>query len=502
MEIALYVLFLYGITSCVFLNGDDFMYASFAKLGVVQSVSNYYITGNGRFWINIMDSLLLWFDRYLFIAVTPLIIMLFITLLAKNVQFIAEGGPDAQKEQRYMRYGMVLFACLDVLCLRETVFWITGMMNYLFPAMIFLAAFLWFQHLRSNHNVSALKKVLYCVTCLFAGSSVEQFALMFVGMMTLMLGTDLLNRRGVSKVLLAGYLCALVGLSALLLAPGNFVRVNTQSELMPSFIDNLWTLIYQDTVSPVAFPYLLMLSMCANTYISQNCRTKWIRTCSTLIPIIMVAIRCISIIEKAILIAGFLVLFGAQMIYMFIKQNSSGKQIIFSLVFVGVGSQAMLLISAVWGFRCMFSLYMVYMLLLLFYLSKLDAAQRCFVLCSGTIASLSPLAVVALWCLRLLMKNRESAMRTVLNVLTYSSVVTAMAILLSGYAGNVSTHVENITRTEQASEHGELRLQELPNDGYSWYFIPMGEFHENYYRVYHGIPDSVAIDYETGAEVQ
>ncbi len=501
-ETALYVLFLYGITSCVFLNGDDFMYASFAKLGIVKSVSNYYITGNGRFWINIMDSLLLSFDRYLFIAVTPLIIMLFITLLAKNAQFIAQGRSDAQNERRFIRYSMVLFACLDVLCLRETAFWITGMMNYLFPAVIFLAAFLFFLHLRSDHNVSTIKKMIYCVACLFAGSSVEQFALMFVGMMTLILGSDLLNSRRVSKVLRVGYLCSLVGLSTLLLAPGNFVRVNTQSELMPGFIDNLWTLIYQDTMSPVAFPYLLMLSMCANTYIFQNCRAKWIRACSILIPISMVAIRCISIIEKAVLITGLLIVFCIQMIYMFIKQDLSGKQMTFFLAFVGIGSQIMLLISFIWGFRCMFSIYMVYMLLILYCLTKLNEAQRRFILCSGIVASLSPLAVVVLWCLLLLMKNRERAMRTMLNVITYSSVVAAMTILLLGYTSNVSTHVENIARTKQVSECGELRLQELPDDVYSWYSLPMGEFHENYYKVYHGIPDSVVINYETGTAVQ
>ena len=502
LETTLYMLFLYGTSACVFLNGDDFMYGSFSKIGIMQSVASYYVTGNGRFWINILDSLLLSFDRYLFIAVTPLIIMMFIILLAKTVQWIAEIMSDHQKEQKYIRYGMVLFACLDILCLRETVFWITGMMNYLFPATFFLFAFLLFQHIHSNHNVSMAQKTLYCIICLLAGSSVEQYALMFVGMKTLIMGADLLRKRPVSKVLVAGYLSSLIGLGILLLAPGNFVRVDAQSKIIPSFIDNLWTLVYQNTMSPVAFPYLLMLSMCGNTYIYKNCQSKLIRTCSMLVPIIMVAIRCLPVIEKAILITGLLVLFIIQIAYMFVKQNHLGKEAVFSLVFVGLGSQVMLLISAIWGFRCMFSMYMVYMLLILFYLPKLDADMRVVILCSGIVGSLSPIALAVLWCLSFLIKNKKKTLFTSLNMLTRASVVAAMTLLLLGYANNVHAHIANIEQTKLTSDYGELRLQELPNDTYSWYFIPMGEFHEDYYRVYHNIPDSVVINYETSKEVQ
>ena len=501
LEITLYMLFLYGTTACVFLNGDDFMYGAFSINGIVKSVASYYITGNGRFWINILDSAMLSFDRYLFIAVTPLIIMLFLILLAKNIQWITEKKTDYQKERKYIQYCMVLFACLDVLCLRETVFWITGMMNYLFPATVFLLAFLLFQHLHSNCNVSLAKRFLYYFICLLAGSSVEQFALMFVGLMTLIISADLFSKRTVSKVLLIGYLCAVIGLGVLLLAPGNFVRVDAQSKIMPAFVDNLWTLVYQDTMSPVAFPYLLMLSMCGSAFICKSSQSKWIRTYSILVPVLMVAIRCFPMIEKAVLITGLLIFLIAQMIYIFFCQNYPGKPTILSLAFVGIGSQIMLLISAIWGFRCMFSLYLIYMLLILFCLPKLDSEMRALVLCSGIVCSLSPVALAVLWFMRFLMKKRKRSLLIVWNTLTRISVVIAMAILLLGYAGNVPTHIRNIEQTERNADHGEIRLQELPNDIYSWYFIPMGEFHENYYRVYHSISDSVVIHYERTKQI-
>lgn len=88
IEAGLFIFLLYAIHFCVYLNGDDFMYATFGKQGILENVWNYYHTGNGRFWINILDSALLVFDRYLFIFLNPLLILAFLYLLAKNVQTI------------------------------------------------------------------------------------------------------------------------------------------------------------------------------------------------------------------------------------------------------------------------------------------------------------------------------------------------------------------------------------------------------------------------------
>ena len=49
-------------------------------------------------------------------------------------------------------------------------------------------------------------------------------------------------------------------------------------------------------------------------------------------------------------------------------------------------------------------------------------------------------------------------------------------------------------------ENHTIVIEELPDDIYSWYFVPIGEFHENYYRILHEIPDSVEIVYEELSE--
>lgn len=137
IQALVYLFFLYGIHIFVFMNGDDFMYGSFAHDGILKNVWSYYHTGNGRLWINVLDSALLFFDRYLYIILNPLFIIFFIWLLTKNVQWITGQHYDKSNERMCFLRGIVLFTCLDVMCLRETVFWITGMMNYLFLQLFF-----------------------------------------------------------------------------------------------------------------------------------------------------------------------------------------------------------------------------------------------------------------------------------------------------------------------------------------------------------------------------
>ena len=75
LEIAAFLGLVYSITAFVHLNGDDFMYGTFAHEGILSSVWGYYHTGNGRLWINILDSALLFFDRYLYAPTAPLIVL-------------------------------------------------------------------------------------------------------------------------------------------------------------------------------------------------------------------------------------------------------------------------------------------------------------------------------------------------------------------------------------------------------------------------------------------
>ena len=81
-----------------------------------------------------------------------------------------------------------------------------------------------------NGELGRWGRVLCYVVCLLVSSSVEQFALMFVGMMTLHHGWDLIQKKHIPACAWFSYALSLLGLAALLLAPGNFARVDEQGD--------------------------------------------------------------------------------------------------------------------------------------------------------------------------------------------------------------------------------------------------------------------------------
>ena len=496
VEVIAFILTLYGISSFVYLNGDDFMYGAFAHTGIVSNVADYYFTGNGRFWINILDASLLWFDRFGFVLALPWIVLSFVVLLAKNIQRIMANCSDAEKEKELIRMGMVLFCCLDILCLRETVFWITGMMNYLFPAVMFLWAYLMFQKSRAG-ELHGLSRIGYYLVCLLTASSVEQYALMFVGMMTLHHGDDLLKKRRISRSDWLAYVLALLGLSALILAPGNFVRVDTQGETMPSFIENAWTLLFQDALSPVAIPFVIMLSMAV--CLPKGDLHNWTVLQMSVHALFLAGAVVAPFVDKAIFNLALLAMLGCLILYQIFRYKTVFLPSVYFLAFVGIGSQIMLLISAVWGYRCMLSLYVIYMLLIGCLLYHADAARRLFVLSSGILASIRPAATLLFWCTVCLLRRKGRFGRKLSAGIACCASALALLTLLVGYGQNAETHKLNLQRTD-ARTNQAIVIQELPDDLFSWYFVPVSEFHEKYYRIFHEIPEDVEIVYQTISE--
>lgn len=493
-KIAAFMIFLWATCACVFLNGDDFMYASFAKQGIFANVTDYYFTGNGRYWINILDSALLSCDRVLFIVLNPFIIISFVLLLAKNIQWITAGESNRDNERRYASFAMVLFACLHVLCLRETVYWITGMMNYLFPAVVFLLATWSFLVLRANPGSSVWKRLLHCVICLFAASSVEQFALMFVGFCSLILLKDIITKKGARPILLIGYVFSLLGLAALLLAPGNFQRVDEQ--VRSSIVDNVWTLVHQNVGSAVAFPFVLMLSSCC-CLLLKLLGKKRASLLFSFVPIGFSLMRIFPMLERAVVITALMIAITIELFYCLIcvrKKWCEAKNFAIMFFVLGVCSQIMLLISEVWGYRCMLSMYLVYMLIIGICLSGFSKRDCAYILCLGIVGNLFPPALLVVLLARLLLKRNEKV--TYAAMLSGTALATALALffVFAGYFGNVRTHNTNIQNTK-AAENNTVFLNELEDDIYSWYFIPMGDFHENYYRIYHSLPENVEIQY-------
>lgn len=497
IEVAVFTFLLYAISLCVFLNGDDFMYATFAKTGIFKSVFDYYFTGNGRFVINILDSLMLSCDRYIFIAVNPIIVLLFLYGIASNIQYLKYKTMNTENVCRYFKYSMVMFASIGVLCLRETVFWITGMMNYLFPAMLMLLAFLQFQKIvYENRKSSVLKIVFYLVLCLVTSATVEQFSLMFVGLQTLFIISLKVQKKSVPWYIYIGYVLSLVGLSFIILAPGNFVRVDDQSGTAPPFLDNLWTLIWQNTFSSTSFPIFLMLLMCSSYLCCKSLKSKFLRIFSCAVPIVSLIVSSVQALQITIILIPIIICIIAEFVYVFVVRKYNQKQVVLILFVIGLGSQIMLLVSEIWGFRCMFSMYTIYMLIIGICLTDLSKKNALIILGSGILNCILPILVPIYWVLSLAVCKLNDEYKRLIHIAVISlSVLFSLSTLLYGYASNVSTYEKNISSVK--TNTAVVEVQKPPKDEYCWFKVPMEEFHEEYYKKYYNLQNETSFIYKS-----
>ena len=71
-----FLLMQYLICADVHVMGDDYMYGTFGHQGVFSPIFSYYFTGNGRWLVNILDSLCLFFDRFPYAVINPWLLLL------------------------------------------------------------------------------------------------------------------------------------------------------------------------------------------------------------------------------------------------------------------------------------------------------------------------------------------------------------------------------------------------------------------------------------------
>lgn len=480
----------------IFLCGDDFMYGTFSHKNILNSVGNYYFTGNGRWFINIMDSCILFFDKYLFMLLNPLLIILFVYLLVKITMIIT----DKKNFNQLFIVGLLFVSSMNILLSREVLYWITGMMNYLFPSILFLGSYYCYlrnkRELQENHKLEFKWKLLFFILSFFSGASVEQFSLMYCGVVTLDLGYRFLKKDKIYKFEWFGYLLSIIGLCTILFAPGNFIRVEAAKNKNSLFIKIL-DLIYNNYNSIVVSNIILIISL-LSFFISEKFRKSRFLVYINRINIGMVLVRLIlthinllqSLNNKLIFInIVFFFIILINIVYNDLQQNN--RVILFSLFFVGIGSQIMLLISEIWGFRISFSMYIIFYIFILYLISKFDSKLIPLMISAILLLDfnciLSIILMIFIFCLKEKINNK------IANVLICSCIIMFQIQNIKGYRDNSCIHIDN---TNEAYSNKEIiYIKSFKNDLYGWTNPPFSKFHENYFRKYYSINKNVEIKY-------
>ena len=481
--ILIYILNL-TIQSFVPVSGDDYMYGTFSKHGILKNVFSYYNTGNGRWLINIIDSFVLKYDRYLFIAINPLMICLAIILISKIATKLGNKNCDL------LKISALLFSSLNILMTRESVYWITGAMNYLFPACLFLLSYYLFLDIKDG-NKEYIN--VFPVVTFITGASMEQFGLMLIGILTVEYLYKIMKKDKIDKIEVIAYITGIIGLLSVVLGPGNYVRVDVATEEKQSLLVGIIDLIYNNFNSKVANIYILILSIYIYIYIKNLYpnykKNKYLSLFNILINLISVIFSKTVILLCILIIFSYLILF---ICYIYLKYNKNISLVL--LLISGVGSQVMLLISVIWGFRISFSMYIVWFILILYLASYFyDLAFEIAILVC--ICSINIILGIIGCVIAIILKHFNKSIK--------SSVICGLALILImvNLGGNIYGYYKNFVIQEQnierlKSKQSEISLKKLDNDVYGWTFVPLSEFHENYMKLYYGLSDETKIIYE------
>ncbi len=217
-----------AVSSMLYLYSDDVYYLTFLKSGfdnfVHMNIAHYQHI-NGRMLVHILDQIILFFGNGLFAAVNTLMIVGFAILSAKC--FIADGQP-LKKERLYLCISAVLFfiLCLPHGVTSQTIYWITGSMNYMLPAfMAMLMYYLVKRNMNGHKNTAAV-----LLFALLAGATTEQGGFVAVLLSALLVLTTWRHDSAFQlKRHTAPPIFALAGLLSVVLAPGTFSRMLTCS---------------------------------------------------------------------------------------------------------------------------------------------------------------------------------------------------------------------------------------------------------------------------------
>ena len=130
------ILFFY-LHRFIYMGADDFYYANFWNEGLkgfIKQNINHYTHLTGRAFVHLLCETVLSLGMPVFGVINCIFIALTIIYSAKIADYSNENNSTIAKSELLLC--LFLFSSLNVMILRESVLWVSGSYNYLFPIML------------------------------------------------------------------------------------------------------------------------------------------------------------------------------------------------------------------------------------------------------------------------------------------------------------------------------------------------------------------------------
>lgn len=493
MLIILFFLF-WGLHKYVVMYGDDYWYAFYHNLGFFNCVietAKMYLTTNGRLIPNIFNSLLFYFDLNFWRVLNCIMICITIYLISKIVNF--------SYEKKYSFIALLISGCLflgiDVLIFQESILWITGSSNYLYPLTLVLAnSYLVIKYHKSDKNNCRYLPYVLILTTFFSSFLVEQSAIANGILIFSIIIYDFFVKKAMpNKIQIICFLMSIIAFGLIVFSPGCQTRViNEQSVPIIEMLLKNFNLILSLLFFYRPFQYINIFISVALFFFFCNfikSRTKIIVLMLNLISTIgfiyiLVKSRNYgffdiinqSLIIKIWLYSGIMIFLLSLFIFGILKAFYSKDEIPFSIFLMGYASQVPMLFVPTMGFRTVLVTY---------------------------------LSAIIIFCyLYIYFIKNTNLKKTLINCLNVTIIILFILYagnnyysLYSNYQKNslVLMEDEKILRNYKSMKYNgikEICLKKAPLSNYRWMLPYESQPHMPWYRLYYEIPDNVEIIFE------
>jgi hypothetical protein len=459
--------------------GDDYYYLTYTQGNITNFINNHinhYFHINGRFIVHILVTIFLWLDLFWWKILNSLMLSGIVYFGIKIFTYKKCNIFTLLSTSLIMFSGICL---LDINVTRQSVFWLTGSFNYVYP--IFILIVFWYTF---NKYIDTKKGFGFTLLLAFLSSaSVEQVALMTIGLIIL---TNLINlfftkeklEIDKNKMLLI-FIVAMVGMSSVIFTPSTFIRFKLENSenisLLESIKDNLRFLVNVYLFSKIFLPYNLMLMISTVLTLIKYSKKNIIRLVviflSLSIPLYLVNVLIISdaslfSISKVLLSLITLISYFCIFIllpFALINKNlfiNYNQLIITEILFFG--SQAMILFFPVCGNRNLLFGIIMLLFFIIILVSNLDFHKNILFIFYYSFIYLI-----------LLVFSIMNIYRT-----THGYYITAKI---------QSKNIEIINNNKEIY----IKLKTLPNDNYGWSMPYYSKYHEFYFKRFYNIEKEI-----------
>lgn len=446
--------------------GDDFSYLKWTKLNsleYVEAVGKHYIRTNGRTIVHVLDSI--------FLKLNPVFWAIFNSVMLVGIcYFAAKIITRKNRDKMPFAFSMMFFfvSALDILVTRQSVYWMTGSFNYVYPICMFFIY--WYCLLKIDES----KKNFICAIIfgILGAASVEQMGMMTFGVTVLTLLSkvesikDITKKNGIkelfqkNKRIVWMLIVTFVGLATVLLAPGQFVRMSDiHNNMVAVMISNFRWILENFTSGDRALVYAIVINLIVALYNMNYEKDK-----KVFLAIIINLISTISInlsgvfslaVWKLILMMFVLLTYVYEIFYLNSKIENKLFSMLTNAIILMIGSQFMMVVSNVIGERNLLPGYLMYAFVITYVISNLKLPKYL---------------------------NEKVLMSCLIVVGILFNVRTAC-----GYYISKTVWDENMQTIEQHKDDKVITLRKFKDINYSWSALYESEDHEKYFKSFYNI---------------